>query len=152
MGLQEVVDNMNIENLCPVCGYEMDDPPRDYNICPSCGTEFGLHDSNSAIVELRAAWIGTGPKWWSTSDPAPENWNPLEQLNRVLFGPVTTVGTTAVFIGASGSVLQFTAAASAKFPESVGIQHAEVLSYKIAHPGQSQTSTIPLPSLETPSG
>ena len=71
---------MVIENLCPVCGYEMEDPPKDYNICPSCGTEFGNHDLNASISELRAAWIGSGPKWWSKTDPQPENWNPFAQL------------------------------------------------------------------------
>ena len=71
---------MVIENLCPVCGYEMEDPPRDYNICPSCGTEFGNHDLNASISELRAGWIRSGPKWWSKTDPQPENWNPFAQL------------------------------------------------------------------------
>jgi len=77
-------------NLCPVCGYEMQDPPRDYNICPCCGAEFGHHDVNASIPDLRSAWLRTGPKWWSTVTPAPENWNPLEQLANV-FGTVGTV-------------------------------------------------------------
>jgi len=68
------------ENLCPVCGCKMQDPPRDYNICPSCGTEFGLHDVNASTSDLRSAWLRTGPKWWSTVTPEPENWNPVEQL------------------------------------------------------------------------
>ncbi len=55
----------NMINICPVCGYLMEDPPKDYNICPSCGTEFGYHDLNSSIAELRAAWLRTGPRWWS---------------------------------------------------------------------------------------
>jgi len=71
------------KDLCPVCGFELDDPPRDYNICPSCGTEFGLHDVNASILQLRQAWIETGPQWWSTTDPQPENWNPFVQLGRV---------------------------------------------------------------------
>jgi transposase len=74
---------MVTKNLCPVCGYEMEDPPRDYNICPSCGTEFGHHDVNASIAELRAAWLGTGPKWWSTVDPKPVNWDPFRQLSNV---------------------------------------------------------------------
>ena len=73
----------NIANLCPVCGFEMDDPPRDYNICPSCGTEFGVNDLNASVVELRGVWIATGPKWWSQTDPQPGDWNPFEQLARV---------------------------------------------------------------------
>src|SRR5215472_15056459 len=73
-----------LKNMCPVCGYEMDDPPRDYNICPSCGTEFGLNDANTSIADLRSAWLATGPKWWSPTDPAPNDWNPLEQVQRVM--------------------------------------------------------------------
>ena len=68
------------EKLCPVCGYGMEDPPKDYNICPSCGTEFGHHDVNASISDLRSAWLRTGPKWWSTATPAPDNWRPFEQL------------------------------------------------------------------------
>lgn len=71
---------MKTENLCPVCGYEMEAPPRDYRICPSCGTEFGVHDVNATIAELREAWMRTGPKWWSTVDACPPKWNPIEQM------------------------------------------------------------------------
>ena len=75
---------MVIKNLCPVCGYEMSDPPADYNICPSCGTEFGLHDMNASLIELREAWLRTGPQWWSTTDPKPADWNPFEQISKLL--------------------------------------------------------------------
>ncbi len=85
---------MIIENLCPVCGYEMEAPPRDYRICPSCGTEFGVHDVNASIEELREAWIKTGPKWWSTTDPQPEGWDPYAQLASL---GITVVTTKAVF-------------------------------------------------------
>ena len=77
-----MVDN----NLCPVCGYMMAEPPCDYNICPSCGTEFGLHDWNATFEDLRNAWLKTGPKWWSTSDEQPSNWNPMMQLANLLLG------------------------------------------------------------------
>jgi len=82
------------ENLCPVCGYGMEDPPKDYNICPSCGTEFGHHDVNASISDLRSAWLRTGPKWWSTVTPERENWNPFEQLANLL--GAQTGGTAAV--------------------------------------------------------
>lgn len=72
------------ENMCPVCGYEMEDPPRDYNICPSCGTEFGHHDVNSTVHDLRAAWLRGGAKWWSPAEPQPDGWDPYLQLNAVL--------------------------------------------------------------------
>ena len=70
--------------ICPVCGYNMQDPPEDYNICPSCGTEFGIHDVNSSIEELRASWLGAGAPWWSTFTPVPPAWNPNIQLLKVL--------------------------------------------------------------------
>lgn len=93
----------NIQNLCPVCGFEMDDPPRDYNICPSCGTEFGLHDLNASVLDLRQAWIKTGPVWWSDSDPRPVNWDPYVQLSRLgICGSVTA--STGVFVMESGTV------------------------------------------------
>jgi hypothetical protein len=71
---------MVTENLCPVCGFQMADPPCDYNICPSCGTEFGNHDLNSSIDELRSVWLATGPRWWSQVDPQPEHWDPIIQV------------------------------------------------------------------------
>ena len=73
---------MIIENLCPVCGYEMEAPPRDYRICPSCGTEFGVHDVNASIADLREAWIASGPRWWSNTDSQPLNWDPLTQMEK----------------------------------------------------------------------
>jgi len=65
------------ETNCPVCGYEMTEGPRHFNICPSCGTEFGLHDVNASIDELRAAWIAAGPQWYSRVLPEPEGWQPI---------------------------------------------------------------------------
>ena len=72
-----------MQNLCPVCGYEMAEAPANYNICPSCGTEFGHHDVNASIEDLRIAWYRTGPSWWSKTEPQPANWNPFEQLSRL---------------------------------------------------------------------
>jgi hypothetical protein len=80
---------MVIDKLCPVCGYEMQEGPRDYNICPSCGTEFGLHDLNSTVEDLRDVWMATGPRWYSRVIPEPEDWNPLQQLLNVLLIPQT---------------------------------------------------------------
>jgi|SRR5208337_2074308 len=71
---------MNIENLCPVCGFEMEAPPKNYNICSSCGTEFGVNDVNASIAELREAWMKTGPMWWSKTEPKPTDWDPLKQM------------------------------------------------------------------------
>jgi hypothetical protein len=73
---------MTIEHLCPVCGFEMEAPPKDYRICPSCGTEFGVHDVNASIADLREAWMKTGPRWWSTTDTHPINWDPITQMEK----------------------------------------------------------------------
>ena len=77
------ISNLNAvgtDTNCPVCGFEMGEPPADYNICPSCGTEFGVSDVNASIEQLRRAWIATGPVWWFTVESPPPNWNPLNQL------------------------------------------------------------------------
>ena len=79
------------KHLCPVCGYEMEDPPRDYNICPSCGTEFGNDDALATQVQLRAEWLRNGPRWWSPVDPEPENWDPQTQVSNVLSGAALAV-------------------------------------------------------------
>jgi len=72
------------EKLCTVCGYEMEEGPRDWNICPSCGTEFGLHDVNSTIDDLRTVWFASGPRWHSSVVPQPTNWNPFQQIALVM--------------------------------------------------------------------
>jgi hypothetical protein len=77
------------EKLCTVCGYEMEEGPRDYNICPSCGTEFGLHDVNSTVDNLRAVWFATGPRWHSSVVPQPTNWNPFVQVAIVMQGGIS---------------------------------------------------------------
>jgi hypothetical protein len=92
-----------VENLCPVCGYEMQEPPSDYNICPSCGTEFGLHDLNASIPELRSAWIETGPVWWSTTEEKPADWNPFSQL--ALLGQSSVRMIPSIVIVMSSSTL-----------------------------------------------
>lgn len=67
-------------NLCPVCGFPMRYPPRDWHICPSCGTEFGYDDVGRTFHELRLQWLASGPRWWSPVDPVPGNWNPFLQM------------------------------------------------------------------------
>jgi hypothetical protein len=71
---------MKTENTCPVCGYQMEAPPKNYRICPSCGTEFGVNDVNASIAELREAWMKTGPQWWGDSDLRPADWDPMTQM------------------------------------------------------------------------
>ena len=74
---------MSAERACLVCGYDMREGPRDFNICPSCGTEFGYEDANRTHKELRDLWIANGMRWWSPVEPAPDGWNPEEQLRRI---------------------------------------------------------------------
>lgn len=74
--------------LCPVCGYEMRDPPTDYNICPCCGTEFGYDDAYLTHDDLRVEWLRAGAPWWSPVDPKPENWDPFRQLNNLISPPL----------------------------------------------------------------
>src|SRR5689334_9388215 len=108
---------VDLKNVCPVCGFEMDDPPRNFNICPSCVTEFGLHDFNATISELRAAWLANGPIWWSKFDQQPEDWQPLEQLKRVM-QPISSHMELALSApSVSGSYIQFSVVAPAKSPE-----------------------------------
>src|SRR5580658_3712561 len=65
---------------CPVCNFTMPVPPASFNICPSCGTEFGNDDADWTSGQLRQAWLESGAQWWSKSQPAPANWNPVEQV------------------------------------------------------------------------
>jgi hypothetical protein len=81
-----------MSHTCPVCGWpELAEPPRSptgsasYEICPCCGFEFGFDDDarGETYDQARARWIADGQRWWSTSRPAPENWNPSHQLTRL---------------------------------------------------------------------
>ena len=77
--------------ICPVCGYGMEVPPTDYNICFFCGTEFEPSLKSRRGRWPRAAWIATGPTWWSAYNPRPKQWDPREQLkvlnlNAILVG------------------------------------------------------------------
>jgi hypothetical protein len=112
------------DNLCPVCGYEMEEPSKDYNICPSCGTEFGLHDANASIEQLRAAWIKTGPKWWSTTDEQPSNWNPFELLARLHSYAGYSLATHRVFMMETTSTGTFNQADDAIHNASMAIAFA----------------------------
>ncbi len=90
------MDAMNMVNLCPVCGYELDRPawnglsPSD-EICPSCGIQYGYDDAAGGDLQLRRQvyntwrkdWIARGMPWSSVGQQPPEGWNPREQLRRV---------------------------------------------------------------------
>jgi hypothetical protein len=66
------------QQRCPICGFRI--APVDFTICPSCGTEFGIDTLDHTSQELRDIWISNGPRWESTVDDPPDNWNPWQQL------------------------------------------------------------------------
>ena len=99
--LQSEVLKMVAERLCTVCGYEMEEGPRDYNICPSCGTEFGIHDVNSSIENLQDLWSKSGPRWHSSVVAQPANWDPLKQFIDLHLTPnVPTSRSDSPYLGA----------------------------------------------------
>ena len=70
-----------ILSMCPVCGYGMKDPPRDYNICPCCGIEFGYDDSGTTYAALRKLWVLGGAKWWSPNTLPQQGWSADKQMS-----------------------------------------------------------------------
>lgn len=79
--------------VCPVCGYpELSEEiytagrGASFEICPSCGFEFGVSDMDLGITyqQWRRKWIENGMVWWSTHRKAPQNWNPKEQVSKVM--------------------------------------------------------------------
>lgn len=69
--------------LCPVCSYpDLHEPPEDYSICPCCGTEFENDDAYTSHTELRTLWLIRQAPWFSRFTPAPDGWDPIEQLRK----------------------------------------------------------------------
>ena len=100
------------ENTCPVCGYEMREPPRDYNICSSCGTEFGISDVNSSVADLRDAWLESGPAWWSKTEAQPVGWDPVEQMARAGIALKKPVASAETFVSTASSTASIPATAA----------------------------------------
>lgn len=66
---------------CPVCAYQMPEPPEEGNICSCCGTEFGYDDDLGVTYrQLRELWISRGMPWFSPAARPPMIWNPVRQL------------------------------------------------------------------------
>ena len=65
---------------CPVCGYDLTEPPTNYSICPCCGTEFGYDDADASHADLRQEWVAQGCPWFSQSRPAPTDWDARQQI------------------------------------------------------------------------
>jgi hypothetical protein len=77
---------------CPICGFAaLARPPYDsdgyptFGICPCCATEYGYQDVNGDFDRLRAEWVERGMPWSSEVNPAPDNWDPREQLRSADF-------------------------------------------------------------------
>ncbi|MDX8366579.1 hypothetical protein [Cytobacillus sp. IB215665] len=80
-------------DICPVCGYDellepayiMDKYPS-YEICPSCGFQYGYSDDNDgySFEDYRKKWIEEGCNWYSKARKQPDNWNPKDQLKRIV--------------------------------------------------------------------
>ena len=82
-----------MQYTCPVCGFpDLSEPPRSmsgggsYEICPSCGYQFGVSDDDRDITyeEWRKIWIANGMRWNSAGINPPKDWNPIEQLRRIV--------------------------------------------------------------------
>ncbi len=68
-----------MNNLCPVCGYDLGEPMGDGLICRCCGTQFGYQDSSRSHAELRAEWLAAGARRHSRRVPPPFGWSALKQ-------------------------------------------------------------------------
>jgi len=89
------VDNANIANYCPVCGFDLGFKPWDGDsasdeICPCCGIQFGYTDMAGGDInprqqlyrEWRERWIGQGMQWKSVRK-RPADWNAVRQLQNI---------------------------------------------------------------------
>ena len=84
LGLCEKIMSSDVlKHICPVCGFLLDYPAKDFNICPSCGVEFDADTVEYTIQELRQSWFDRGLEWTSPVIPKPEHFNPIEQLSRL---------------------------------------------------------------------
>jgi hypothetical protein len=70
----------HIKYVCPVCGFLLDYPAKDFNICPSCGVEFDADTVEYSVSELRIAWMNRGMEWSSRVLARPKNYDAVEQL------------------------------------------------------------------------
>ena len=82
--------------ICPVCGYpDLREPPRgeatggSLEICPSCGFQFGVSDDSRGTTDdhWRQDWVEAGLPWRGLEIKQPQNWNPLEQISKVVTAP-----------------------------------------------------------------
>lgn len=71
--------------ICPVCGYNLETPPLEYDICPCCLFNFGISDQDWSYDELREDWIAHGALWaWGNKEiPEPPDYDPIQQLKNI---------------------------------------------------------------------
>lgn len=77
--------------MCPICGYpELLEPPfysnggGSYEICPiDYSKETYLYVKEQCIKNWRKNWVEDGMKW-NSKIKKPNNWNPQEQLNKLI--------------------------------------------------------------------
>ncbi len=81
-------------HICPICGFSSLEEAayslegdESFEMCPSCGCEFGYDDFGKTHRELRKAWIERSVPW-SSSSPAPENWDAEKQLKSLASLPM----------------------------------------------------------------
>jgi hypothetical protein len=79
-----------LKYVCPVCGFLLDHPAKDFNICPSCGVEFDADTVEYSVEELRSAWENRGMEWSSPVIARPPNFNAVAQLKNLDMGKVSS--------------------------------------------------------------
>ena len=75
------MENVNLPNICPVCGFDLNEPPYkdgypSYDICVCCGFEYGFDDQSEGhtFESYRANWIDTRFQFFDKKFQ-PANWN-----------------------------------------------------------------------------
>jgi hypothetical protein len=86
-----------LKYVCPVCGFLLDYPAKDFNICPSCGVEFDADTVEYSINELRLAWMNRGMEWSSGVIPRPLKYDPVVQLRNLDVSRVSSSMSQALF-------------------------------------------------------
>ena len=89
------MENTNIANCCPACGFDLGFKPWDGNsasdeICPSCGIQFGYSDCAGGDLnrrqevyrEWRERWIAQGMQW-KNARKRPDGWDAICQLRTI---------------------------------------------------------------------
>ena len=78
--------------MCRTCGFDGDDEytAQEGEICGCCGYEIGYDDRgfnniDDARNHYLVKWAREGFPWFDAEEPKPDNWDPVNQLERVGF-------------------------------------------------------------------